>query len=217
MDNIKNGWEQIIDISTRNDKAIVAISTAIIAAFTVILALATGFLFWSSEKVADAAKQSADAAKSAIELSNKIAERQLRAYISIDTAQVTINGQILRAVIGIKNSGQTPAYDLTAKSRLHTQEPGTFIPVPLEDVETSKTIVGPNVTIHPTATLTIPGDNTVVLPALRDDAAVIYVIGRIEYRDVFDKLHHLDFRLRSNRFEGSYWMLEPAPDGNYAD
>jgi hypothetical protein len=216
-ESIKHRWKQFIDISETHDKAIVAISTAVIAAFTVMLAVATGFLFWSSEKVADAAKQSADAAKSAIELSNKIAERQLRAYIPIDTAQVTINGQTLKAVIGVKNSGQTPAYDLTAKTRLQTQPIGAYIPVQFEDVEASKAIVGPNVTIHPTATLTIPTDSTVVLPALRNGTHIIYVVGHIEYRDIFDTLRHIDFRLRSNSFENGVWILEPAPDGNNAD
>lgn len=52
------------------------------------------------------------ASRKAIRVAEDTGRRQLRAYVSIDTASIgaVVAGQHLSATIRIKNSGQTPAY-----------------------------------------------------------------------------------------------------------
>src|SRR5437588_611817 len=80
--------------------------------------VATIALFVSGErnvnvarKSAGAAKDAADAAQGAVKLSEKIAERQLRAYVLAIQANVNhaFDG-VPRAFVLVKNTGQTPAY-----------------------------------------------------------------------------------------------------------
>jgi hypothetical protein len=66
----------------------------------------------------------------------------------------------------------------------------------------------------PQAELALPTENTVILPALQNGHAAIYMTGETEYRDVFGRIWILDFRLRSQHYEGSRWILEPAEEGN---
>jgi hypothetical protein len=161
------------------------------------------------------ARRLADLTEHLITDGRQSSERQLRAYVSIDKASVAAIGHTLRAVIELRNSGQTPAHDLTTRTRVSTHAAGeVFIPPPLGDAELSKMIVGPGTIVSPESELEIPADNTAVLTALQNGTAVIYVFGRTEYRDVFDKPRHLDFRLRSVRVENGRWILKPTPNGN---
>jgi hypothetical protein len=141
--------------------------------------------------------------------------RQLRAYVSIDRAAVTLNGRTLTAIVDLKNSGQTPAYELKTLSRLETDAAGNpFSPLPLENAQFHRALIGPGVTISPTATLEIPAGNTAIIPELQDGRAVIYLIGRTEYRDAFDRIWILDFRMRSHHREGMMWIMSPTEEGN---
>lgn len=62
-------------------------------------------------------------------------ERQLRAYISIESAAVLLTGRALQGTVDIRNSGRTPAYDLTTRVRMQTAPAGEFIAAPLQIVE----------------------------------------------------------------------------------
>jgi hypothetical protein len=202
--------------------AIIAILTGIAAVGAIastILALQA--LRSSQESVGaarDAVKEAnrqAKAAEDQVIISQDIAKRQLRAYVFVDKARITLDGNILRGSVDVRNAGQTPAYDLTTKSGIQTQEvQKPFDALPFENVELSRTILGPNGIIRPHAELIVPPDNTVAIPAFREGRGIIYYSGQVEYRDAFDRVWVLDFRLRSSSFDGKIWTLQPTEDGN---
>jgi hypothetical protein len=142
--------------------------------------------------------------------------RQLRAYAFVEKAAVTLSGNALKGIVDLKNAGLTPAYDLTVKTQLQTDEASKpFMPAPFGDVELSRGILGPGATLHPsTKELIIPADNTVAITAFKNGRGVIYVIGQAEYRDAFDRVWVLDFRLKSYAIENNMWILQPTNDGN---
>jgi hypothetical protein len=73
-----------------------------------------------TQKSVEAAQTSADAAKAAVELSDKTAERQLRAYLSIESISfswILKNGS---AEVVIRNAGQTPASNMTVQGIIAT-------------------------------------------------------------------------------------------------
>ncbi len=142
--------------------------------------------------------------------------RTLRAYVFVEKASITLSDNMLKGIVELKNAGQTPAYDLTVKTRLQTDEANKpLTPSPLEDVELFPAILGPGGTINPrTDDLKVPVDNTIAIPAFKNGSAVIYLIGQAEYRDAFDRKWVLDFRLKTHAFEGAAWILQPTNDGN---
>jgi hypothetical protein len=78
------------------------------------------------------------------------AKRQLRPYVYVDKAAVVLEGDRLNAVIDVKNSGQTPAYNFVAVSRIDAIGAGKkYIPRPFEDVKLSRGILGPAGTFNP--------------------------------------------------------------------
>jgi hypothetical protein len=65
-----------------------------------------------SANIAQAAKESAEAARAAVKLSDKNAERQLRAYIEVEIEKIDFNSTPstpTEVVLKTKNVGQTPA------------------------------------------------------------------------------------------------------------
>ena len=168
-----------------------------------------------TQRATHIASRAADAATAQAKISEDTEKRQLRAYVFVDKASVTLDGLTLRGVVDLKNAGQTPAYDLVVKSLLQTDEAGKpFIPKPFDKVELDRTILGPGGSVYPRSELTIPPDNTVAIPALKKGQAVIYMVGQARYRDAFDRDWILDFRLRSYSFESGSWILHSTEEGN---
>jgi len=84
---------------TTNER-LLTYSTVWLAAVTTILAIFTGYLWLATKRLVEGAQDTA--------------RRQLRAYVSISNAEITgVEDGCTQARLGIKNSGQTPAYDLT--------------------------------------------------------------------------------------------------------
>lgn len=184
----------------------------------IVAVLQIGFLD-RSERIAtiaaQAAKDSADAAKKAVELSDKTAERQLRAYIVVDQGYIGQRGNKLIAFINVKNVGQTPAYDVVMFHRLDSHGANQkYSPAPLPTNPESRSIIGPGVIATVIADLDIPAGNTVLVPALKDGRAVMYAVGRVEYRDSFERTWILEFRYRSGEFDGQKWIVGPVGEGN---
>lgn len=167
-------------------------------------------------ETAQAAKDSAEATKKAVELSDRNSEHQLRAYVFLVGGSVILDGNKLSAVIDLKNTGQTPAYDFIVRTRLQTTEPGKPIEItPLDKTaETFPAIVAPGGVVNPRSDLVIPPENTAAIPAFKEGRSIIYYIGEAEYRDAFGKIWILDFRLRSFGFDGRQWVMQPAETGN---
>jgi hypothetical protein len=177
--------------------------------------LITAFIFIATIRSIQEAGRAADAATAQAKTAADTEKRQLRAYVFVDKASVTLDGRTLKGIVDLKNAGQTPAYELITRSRIETDEAGKpFTPKPLDNVAPSRGILGPAMVGNPQAELTLPPENTAVLAALQNGRAVIYMIAQTQYRDAFDRTWILDFRLRSHHYDGSRWIMEPPEDGN---
>jgi hypothetical protein len=99
-------WAEYKEKIERNEKIITATSTVFIAAFTVVLAFATFFLWRATGNLVDDAKETS--------------EKQLRAYIGIQSMKATVypfelGGFAYIAEAELRNYGQTPAYDMVVQ------------------------------------------------------------------------------------------------------
>jgi hypothetical protein len=154
-------------------------------------------------------------ARDGLEVSRDTERRQLRAYVFVAAGSVTLRDRTLTGVVDLKNSGQTPAYDMTTISRLEIRGIGDpFVPGPFSKIPRSIAILGAGVTMNPQAELVIPPETTVILPYLQSGLAVVYMLGQVRYRDIFDQKWVLNFRMRSHNFEGSSWVMEATEGGN---
>jgi hypothetical protein len=144
------------------------------------------------------------------------ATRQLRAYVAIPKLRIrrVELGSKPVAVIKIKNSGQTPAYDLRGHFGL------ALFPYPFKDVgepatpnEISVIDVGPNQAIVARAELIGPLEQKHI-DALRDGRGAMLLVGHVTYRDAFGQTHRMDAKLRYTRQVFGSNKMEICPDGN---
>jgi hypothetical protein len=196
-----------------------------LAIFTLFLVLATIGLFVSGERnievareSANAAKQSADVARDAVLLSDKTAERQLRAYLFIETAHVSGSGSDYRGVADIKNAGQTPAYKVNFRSRLG-MSPATepFPSIPFSSPENLNVMLGPGNVAVTEGVLEIPPNRSLLIAGLDTGATVFYFEVRVSYEDIFRKHHFLNVRFQSHGRENGIWVLAATPNGYETD
>jgi hypothetical protein len=135
--------------------------------------------------------------------------RQLRAHVSIDTGGVvTLSGQNLHATMEIKNSGPTPAYEVSINSILFMQEINASpSEPPVKDVDLAKTTVGPGATVSVEAQLFVR--NVHDLHGLSVGDIIPWVTGRIRYRNVFGHSRGIDFLLRGDASPDRHetWIL----------
>jgi len=192
---------RLIELADSHDRAIVAMGTGFIAAFTVVLALSTIFLWLATRDLVRGAE--------------KTAKQQLRAYVFVEKASVLLDGMTLKAAVDVRNSGLTPAYDVNIRSRMQTAEAELpFVLLPIEDVAVDRANMGPGMVINPNSELVIPHDRPDAIEAFKSGRGVIYLFGNIEYRDAFEQTWVLDFRMKSQHFMGTYWIMSPTAQGN---
>jgi hypothetical protein len=176
---------------------------AVIAAFTVILAFSTIFLWAATRDLVAGAERTA--------------ERQLRAYVFIEEANLVYFDEVPVAQVLFKNAGQTPAYHFVAWNAVRL---ATF-PLDLElrqpaDADTNRAFIGPGMKANITtklARLSEPRKN-----AIREGSAALYVFGRADYIDAFGHKQYLKWRLyfgaeSAARSDGG---LSLHPEGNDA-
>lgn len=145
---------------------IIALGTLILAAATIWLAARTGDIIISAEKSS---------------------ERQLRAYVLVDTLKIMdlAVGKMPSAIITIKNFGQTPAKKIIHTTRLGFSTYPEWV-APQEDVPEylSESMLGPQATgTAQTPTGLIISQNEI--NALNNKTHAIYVLGKIQYKDIF--------------------------------
>ena len=143
--------------------------------------------------------------------SRETAERQLRAYISLDggSARIvgTIDKNIVEGFVNLKNCGQTPAYNCKSWVRI---EIGTTSSLPFDQTSFGRgaVIIGPGTPFNlPVHWPLNPAD----LAALRAETKKIYVWGETEYVDIFG--HNRFFRFyqqNGKEIPGKGWPLETA-------
>ena len=170
--------------------------------------------------VANAAQASNDATKRAIVLAEDTAQRQSRAYVMVHAAALErlTSGTKPVAKITIKNTGQTPAHNVTQWSSLGIG------PYPILD-HVVRALKGREVE-KPSKPLP-PGGDTKILSegeilteaqyeALSDGTHALYVMGEIRYRDAFNKPQEIDFLLFSGGPLGLASELSEYQTGNRA-
>lgn len=205
-----------------------------LAVFTFFLVLATlalagigaAQLYWFRITVADtgraaeAAQKSADAARDTVNSMNDAAERQLRAYVSIVKAEMVIRGMKLHIILTAKNSGHTPAHDVISWSKPSLQsskQPFTEPDLGEED-KSPMVFIGPGDTrILRLAEKISKTKNSGTVAELESGQTVLYVSGRMTYKDVFCNVRHTEFRMSGFRNENGEWGFQAEPEGNKAD
>jgi hypothetical protein len=121
-----------------------------------------------------------------IQVMRDTAERQLRAYVSVDTAQITgINsGDNPVADLVVKNFGQTPAYDLTEMGGIAMGVSFNTIPPPTGSHRMSRASLSAGAVtreFHPGPRPLTPE----AIAALLAGTMTLWVYGEIHYRDAF--------------------------------
>ena len=157
--------------------------TAILAVATVLLVIATGFLWWSTKSLVKGAEETA--------------ERQLRAYVFVAESEIrNVGTNLIQAAVTIRNTGQTPAYDVTMSTKARAfNVPGevVFEPTPISP-DSSRFVFGPgaigrrDIQLH-----TILGEPNAIT-ALHDGLGVLFVYGEILYNDAFNRRQRTRFR-----------------------
>jgi hypothetical protein len=126
----------------------------------------------------------------------RTARRQLRAYVFVTTAEIgdIENAQNVRASVSIKNSGQTPAYDLINLGAVTFRDVGLKgDPWPEDrDASLSKSSLGPGEVLwkHFGARPLTSEERA----AVRSGTHAVYVYGEILYRDAFGKRRYSRYR-----------------------
>jgi hypothetical protein len=193
---------------------------AITATATIVIAGLTWFLKVSTHKMWEEARKSADTAKRTVEEMETTAQRQLRAYLAIaDGSVYFIRDDVLRAHIRIVNSGQTPAHDVNpaiySEIRVPKDDkvfpPVTPMPHKQPIAPNSEWTVGYEIGLSPEES-----------QAVYEQRKLVYVWGRVTYRDIFGRSQEVNFRLRNvvreTTAEGRLvrWYYYPEEEGNSA-
>jgi len=220
------------------NERMMAFWTKRVGQFTILLAiiavLSAGISFWSlrviqgqldemrssgedTKLLIKAAQDSAKAAQDALTLATENSQRQLRAYVSIESVDCILKDNVIHVTVAVRNSGQTPAYNFSIDA--HLEGEGDFrlgiVNKPVQPAP--KITIGRDQTIRFTLVRVAIGDDNNFIPSLKNGDAKLLVIGGVEYQDVFGNAHHFSFRLRSFRFVGETLMIEPDPKGIEAD
>lgn len=185
------------------------------AAATVVIAIFTVTLWLSTEKMWKASNRQ-------LSHSKITAERQLRAYVFVTQAKILDpDGPNPRAELMTRNTGQTPAYEVTVSAAANTANvpPGRtkFDPTPVT-TDSSRFVFGPDGTGKkeiPLMTLLNPHS----MPGLRAGVGVLHVWGQILYVDAFRKHRWTNFRFMIGGASGwpSSDLMVICPEGNDAD
>jgi hypothetical protein len=173
-------------------------------------------------KTVDEAKNATKTAENTLLVIKENAHRELRAYVLIKETAVKRcqAGHAFRADIRFRNSGQTPAYDVTAEwtAAFYTgPAPIEFILRPIEDVDRSQAPLGPESDFSFTATTSQVIDES-LLGQIKDGITTVYVFGIVTYFDAFKEKRTTEFRLffGKNNFRSDKFVLSACPDGNKA-
>lgn len=142
-----------------------------------------------------AAARAAGAANKAVEVTERTAKSQLRAYVTVEDNQINVVGNGIDARIAVINCGQTPAYRLRGwlNVEIHERDSAKDLPIEPIDPSTASTVLGPN----------LKSTVTRSYQPLPIDAAgkEICVWGRVEYTDIFGNDHWTEFRVSTPNFE----------------
>lgn len=186
---------------------------AVIAVFTVLIATGTWLLF--------------RAARDLVRTAEETAQRQLRAYVSIEghmspeehLKPILNRGGNSRIPLKVVNRGQTPAYRVKVWVRTQVASfPLTEILAkePPPELTFSRMALGPGA--HITIDALMKGPWPIGhYELLTSGKAGIYVFGKAWYRDAFERDQWTEFRMMLPLdSDGNYHGLQGSPEGNDA-
>jgi hypothetical protein len=150
-------------------------------AFVVITAIATAIAAWYTRKESETAAENG--------------RRQLRAYVFPDQANLVWQGtaKLISAEIGIKNSGQTPAYRLSTATAVIVGDFPLQADLHVPTMPDNHTVVPPNGSYALSVSMAQPltGDQ---LKAIQKGTQAIYAFGEISYVDAFGECRITKYR-----------------------
>jgi hypothetical protein len=183
----------------------------------------------AAERQAKDVRESLDIGERTIAQMGDTAERQLRAYMTINGGKIfcesRYGGWWLEWHPVITNVGQTPAYGV----RVYTMADIRPVPLPgdtdligeLEPGEGSRSTVGPGGSVFPAANLNGPiSDSELEQLKARENrrrGEAFYVWGRVTYRDIFQKERHTNFCMLADWDNAGKPIGKSAPQYNEAD
>ena len=172
-----------------------------------------------AKQAAIAATDAAKASDKQARIADETAEKQLRAYITISETHICNIAEVFppKAFFQVKNSGQTPAYNVRLFCQVMIRPfpyDGPF-PVDYKQQGTSA-VIGPGLSL--TNNIPFPNFPMDAIPLLIEGKAILYIYGEMYYRDIFKKEHVTKFRLYHGGdrpvCEGG---INAAPEGNETD
>ncbi len=166
----------------------------VVAFGTILIALFTYVLYRSTNKLWDAGERQLDHLETT-------SQRQLRAYVVANPKGVDIRGPenetSVTFQIVIKNTGQTPAHELTIVSMTELLEHPIRMPFDFtltSGPDPSRDVLGAGEIIESDSRAREPFDgNAMMIARERDAGARIYTWGCVTYRDVFGHQWHTNF------------------------
>lgn len=172
-----------------------------------------------TKNAADAANKSADAAERTVKIMQDTAQRQMRAYICFQEGHVDLhaNEGFYDVTIHLKNSGNTPAYDVqTWRSSQIIDQPEPPAAFDAPQSWGGRGMVGPGAYMGASGTLRhpfTPDDRA----SIKSGRKMIFVWGEVIYRDAFGERRFTRFRHVLGSETGRGWFLRPAEHGNEAN
>ena len=187
---------------TESDRWLVRF-TAILAVATVVLAVGTGFLWNATRRLVRGAEQTA--------------ERQLRAYVSVESATITglQTGFTPTARLRVKNFGQTPAYALTGNGGIALGIAFDKLPPPTS-TQPGKTVSGLPIGATTDQFHVLPAPLTQeMVDLLTNGALTLWVYGSMQYQDAFSRVRTTSYRFQAGGATGVHGdQLAICEDGN---
>lgn len=205
----------------------VALFTGFLTIVTWRLVVSTNKLWEAGERQLKVGQASVDAAVLSYQVAATTAERQLRAYVGVQSIYFrTLNDQTAAVVVEITNFGQTPAHNFDTSLRLLLRPHPLQIPIaavltPMQpDKEHGSFSLMPgakSIVICEIGMTNVVGLNNPTDTLRRGDWA-LYLNGSIFYRDIFgfDHVTHVRQRARGARMDSNSPFII-AEDGNESD
>lgn len=188
----------------------------------VLSALALGVSVWAVRLVGKTLAETKEATKAAreanattlkaIEQDNLNSQRQLRAYLFVETATISITNGGVSAQIDIRNSGASPAKSV--RLRLHLQAVVTMTKLKVESYDWQGQMIEEALGVIPTSaaarTMMIGWDNRIFGKARNmddysqwssaDPHILLTLNGELNWIDVFEAKHSLNVSLVCEKF-----------------
>lgn len=178
---------------------LIAFSTVALAVITFFLALFTAFLWASTRALVKDARET-----------SKV---QLRSYLGIEHGFINLletgNTNIIKVKLSIKNTGQTPAYSVTARRTLEFNYLKQFQSSGLKEEIDSSSIVGAGSIME--INFTDLSMNVENLKRMKDGLMGFRITGRIDYVDVFNEPQSVNMIIVNGPFVlGKGWPMQDS-------